>query len=482
MRKRLARLLEDISNATVIVIGDVMLDEYIIGDSERISPEAPEPIIVEHERIFVPGGAANVAVNIARLGARVELFGIIGEDPEGTQFREILRKSGVGDSGVTAVPGRLTNRKTRLIARGNQVLRVDRDGTAPLDPAREARLADDMLECAKQHENSVFIVSDYAKGTITPSLVGRLVESGRRVIVDPKSPDFGRYSGSYLITPNHAELSRAAGIETVSPADVEQPARTLMGEHAIENMLVTFGPEGMVLIEQDVPMAHIHAKAREVYDVTGAGDTVIATIGTAVSSGTSLADACFVANIAAGIVVGKHRAATASPKEIMDYAFGPSAAEKIVDRATLLAHLDELRASGKKIVFTNGCFDLLHVGHIAYLNDARDIGDILVVGLNTDRSIRALKGEGRPIINEQERSHLLAALECIDFVILFDEDTPIDLIRAVKPDFLVKGADYRKDGVVGHEVVESYGGEVKLIKLIDNISTSKIIDRIRENS
>ena len=237
----------------------------------------------------------------------------------------------------------------------------------------------------------------------------------------------------------------------------------------------------MLLIENETPAVHIHARAREVYDVTGAGDTVIAAVSASAAAGLPLSDSCYIANIAAGIVVGKHFTAITSPEEIIDYAFGQSATGKIVTNETLGARIAELKKEGRKIVFTNGCFDLLHIGHITYLNEARELGDILVVGINSDSSVHTLKGEQRPIIPEQERSHLLAALECVDYVILFDEDTPLNLIKDIRPDILVKGADYTKEEVVGHDVVESYGGSVVLFPLVENMSTSSLINRIKES-
>lgn len=476
MRKRLAGILQDMKTVTVAVVGDVMLDEYIIGDSDRISPEAPEPIIAERERRSVPGGAANVAVNVAALGAQMQLFSVIGDDIDGATLRRTLTGRGVDDRGLLASGDRPTTRKTRLIARGNQVLRVDRETTAPISPEMEANLAETILAASAD----VIIVSDYAKGVVTSGLVERLVRSGRRVIVDPKSSNFGKYSGAFLVTPNLHELHQAAGSKDITPETIEEPGRALMTRFGISNLLVTLGSEGMALLERDRPVSHIHTRAREVYDVTGAGDTVIATVASAVASGAELADACFVANIAAGIVVGKRQTATAGPDEILAYAFGQNASDKVVSRAELISRVEELKKSGMNIVFTNGCFDLLHVGHISYLNEARGLGDILIVGLNTDRSIRALKGPNRPIIPEQERSHVLAALECVGFVVLFDEETPLELIRAIKPDVLVKGADYTREQVVGYDVVEEYGGVVRLIPLVQDTSTSAIIRRIKE--
>jgi D-beta-D-heptose 7-phosphate kinase / D-beta-D-heptose 1-phosphate adenosyltransferase len=477
MRKRLAGILGDMRAATVAVVGDVMLDEYIIGDADRVSPEAPHPVITERERQAVPGGAANVAVNVKAFGATVHLFGVIGNDHEGEILRRELSLRGVDPAGLLTLKGRPTTRKTRLVARDSQILRVDRETAAPIGPESERELLRRVLET----RCDVVVASDYAKGVVGPGLVAGLIAAGRRVIVDPKSPDFGRYARTYLVTPNLHELIAAAGKKDISADTIEEPGREIMKKHGIANLLVTLGSDGMALLEGSCPAARIHARAREVYDVTGAGDTVIATVATAVAAGANLQDACTVAAIAAGIVVGKRRTATASPDEIIAYAFGPSAAEKIMDRDPLARRVEELRRQGLRIVFTNGCFDLLHVGHITYLNEARGLGDILIVGLNTDRSVRALKGPSRPIIPEEERSHVLAALESVNYVVLFDEDTPVELIRALRPDILVKGADYAKEDVVGRDLVESWGGSVRLIPVVDNTSTSAIIKRIKES-
>jgi D-beta-D-heptose 7-phosphate kinase / D-beta-D-heptose 1-phosphate adenosyltransferase len=471
-----AGLLDNIRKARVIVVGDVMLDEYIIGDSERISPEAPQPIISERERSHVPGGAANVAVNVTALGAKAYLYGIIGDDLEGRLLCSELQRRGVDSSGLLVSKDRPTTRKTRLISRGSQVLRVDHEKTTSITPEEEERLVQTILAA----DGDVVIVSDYAKGVVTYRLVEKLVRNGKKVIVDPKSPDFGKYASSFLVTPNLPELHRVSGDGDSSPDSLEKSCRIIMDKFGIGNILVTLGAEGMALVERDKPLKHINTRAREVYDVTGAGDTVIASMGSAVAAGAALSDACHMANIAAGIVVGKHQTATATPEEIMAYAFGQTVSSKIINRGQLNRVVEELKKSRVKIVFTNGCFDLLHIGHITYLNEARALGDVLIVGLNTDRSIHALKGDSRPIIPEEERSHVLAALESVGYVVLFDEDTPLELIRQIRPDILVKGADYTKDQVVGHEIVESYGGKVTLIPLVDNASTSDIINRIRQ--
>ncbi len=477
MKKRLAALLNDIRSSVVAVAGDVMLDEYILGDADRISPEAPNPVLSERERRSVPGGAANVAVNVNALGARAFLVGVIGIDPEGDSLKRGLVDRGVAVDGLVEVQGRPTTRKTRLIARGSQLIRMDRETREPVGSVT----AREIFRKLASSSADVVVVSDYAKGVVGPDLVEELIAQGRKVIVDPKSSDFSRYSNAFLVTPNLGELRAATGRPDLGPDNLEAPAHALMDRYGIANLLVTLGSDGMALIERGKPLLRVLTRAREVYDVTGAGDTVIATIAAAVAAGAELEDACFVANIAAGVVVGKHQTATATPAEIMAYAFGQSSSDKIVDRAALPEIVGTLRKAGKRIVFTNGCFDLLHVGHITYLNEARGLGDVLIVGLNTDRSIRALKGESRPIIPERERSHVLAALESVGYVVLFDEDTPLDLIGTIRPDILVKGSDYTRDTVVGADIVESYGGEVHLIRLVDNTSTTDIIRRIKES-
>jgi D-beta-D-heptose 7-phosphate kinase / D-beta-D-heptose 1-phosphate adenosyltransferase len=476
MKARLKQLLEDAGNASVLVIGDVMLDEYIIGDSRRISPEAPEPVIEESERLAVPGGAANVAVNVTAMGGTARLISVVGDDDDAASMRRELIALGVAVDGLITDPSRPTTRKTRMIARGTQVLRVDREHTGPINAALEQQLAEAVIAAPEE----VVVVSDYAKGVVAPGLIQRITAAGKRVIVDPKSRDFTTYAGAFLITPNRAELATAADSDCADLMETECAGRKIMDAAGIAHLLVTLGPEGMLLIDRDGAADHIHTRAREVYDVTGAGDTVIASIAAATAAGATLADACHLATIAAGIVVGKHRTATATPAEIMDYAFGQSAADKIVTRDTLREQIKELKHAGRRIVFTNGCFDLMHIGHITYLNDARALGDVLVIGLNTDDSVRRLKGPLRPIIPESERSHVLAALECVDFVVLFDDDTPRDLITEVRPDILAKGEDYTVEEVVGHDIVSEYGGEVRLIPLVGGVSTSTIIERIRE--
>ena len=478
MHKRLAGILDSFRNARVAVIGDIMLDEYIIGDTDRISPESPVPVIREELRACVPGGASNVAVNIRALGVEVTLVGVVGMDADGDKLMAELDKRGIASSGILRIKDRPTSRKTRLIARGSQMLRVDNETTEPIDQEIE----NELTALIGDANADVIVVSDYAKGVITDGLMTALTGLPGKIVVDPKSPDFSLYRSCDVIKPNHREILQATGLTDPSDDELEAGCRSLMEMHNVTALLVTMGPQGMVLYEKGRPSYHIKSRAREVYDVTGAGDTVAAVLASALSAGVSLTDSCEIANMAAGLVVGKRQTATVTCREILDYAFGSTSSEKIMPLERLLKRLVDIRKDGKKIVFTNGCFDLLHVGHISYLNDARRLGDILIVGLNTDRSIRALKGPSRPIIPEEERSHVLAALESVNYIVLFDEETPKDLIEKIRPDILVKGADYTREEVVGYDIVESYGGEVKLIPLTGGASTSAIIERIRNSS
>jgi D-beta-D-heptose 7-phosphate kinase/D-beta-D-heptose 1-phosphate adenosyltransferase len=462
-------------SAVVAVVGDIMLDEYIIGETSRISPEAPEPIITEYSREYVPGGAANVAVNINALGAHARLYGIVGDDADSRMLRKALAEKGVSDEWLIEMDGRPTTRKTRMISRGNQVLRVDHEVTENLDE----RTAQTITAKIIADNPDIIVISDYAKGMITPDLVSLLVDSEILVLVDPKSKDFAKYHGAFVLTPNHSEFLGAAGINDDSIDTIGGHAQRMMNDAEIDNLLVTLGPRGMMLIEGDGKLTHIHSAAREVYDVTGAGDTVIGSMACSLAAGASLEDASRLANSAAGVVVGKHKTAVAKPHEILAASFGIPVSMKIMERSEMRERAEELKKKGKTIVFTNGCFDLLHIGHITYLNMARALGDLLIVGLNTDRSVQVNKGEGRPIISEIERSRVLAALESVDYVVLFDEETPFDIIDEIKPDILVKGADYEGRLVVGRDIVEASGGRVELLPFIEGNSTSSIIEKIK---
>lgn len=484
-RLEIEQAVRKLSGTSVLVVGDLMLDEYLWGKAERVSPEAPVPVVDVTRQELRLGGAGNVINNLVTLGCRVGIVGALGDDADGVLVRRLLADKDLDLSGVLTATGRPTTRKTRIVATGQQMLRVDRESRLAIDKDLADRLA---ASYAKLLANGVqaVVLSDYAKGTLTKPLLRRLIDlarlAGVPILVDPKGFDFSKYSGASLITPNRKETSLAAGRALENEEDITALGEEMRRELALDALLITRSEEGMSLFLADGPR-HLPARAREVYDVSGAGDTVIAVLGAALGAGLDFLSAAMLANLAAGIAVGKVGASTVSGEEILHEAGAPFADldVKIKNRDSLPSILQALKQQGRQVVFTNGCFDLLHVGHIKYLQAARRLGDVLLLGLNSDASIRRLKGEKRPLINQMERSHILAALSCVDYVTIFDEDTPLQLIRQVRPDVLVKGGDYAPAQVVGKEFVESYGGRLELIPFVDGRSTTDIINRILES-
>jgi D-beta-D-heptose 7-phosphate kinase / D-beta-D-heptose 1-phosphate adenosyltransferase len=467
----------------VLVVGDLMLDRYQWGDVRRISPEAPVPVLRLERETEVAGGAANVARNLVGLGLRVCIAGITGQDPHRERLLALLNGQGVETDAVLADPARPTTTKTRLVGDHQQMLRIDAERVAPVD----GELAERLLAAveARLARVDAVLLSDYAKGVLIGDLCARIIGAARAcglpVLVDPKGSDFERYRGATAITPNRAELALAAGV-----ADGDLDALLLAAEHmrerlGLEQLLLTLGELGVALVDAS-GLYRIPAIAREVFDVSGAGDTVIATVAAGRAAGLDPIDTAHLANLAAGVVVGKVGTAAIAADELAAAIADESALEqaaKVGELDDVLARVRQWRDRGERIVFTNGCFDLLHVGHVTYLERARRHGHRLVVGLNTDRSVRALKGAERPLIGEQDRARVLAALAAVDAVVLFDAETPIELIRAIRPDVLAKGADYREEAVVGAADVKSWGGQVVLVPLVDDRSTSRIIQRLR---
>jgi D-beta-D-heptose 7-phosphate kinase/D-beta-D-heptose 1-phosphate adenosyltransferase len=459
-----------------------MCDVYLWGSVERISPEAPVPIFESMQRQQVLGGAANVAANLHALGCKVRLLGVVGADAGGHCVRELLQQRGIDDTWLLEDHSRPTTEKTRLVAHQQQVLRLDHESRAPLSPdlvARAVKLAEALME-----EIDGVVCSDYCKGMCTPSLLEPLFAiaraAGRPVVVDPKAHDFVRYRGATVLTPNLAEVERASGIRLETPETLSHAVSTLLQQCQAQAMLVTRGKDGMTLFHPPQAPVHIPARAREVYDVTGAGDTVLATCSMAMFSGFSLVEAAHLANTAAGVVVGKMGTSVVTSEELR-----MALQDVVAPYARKLLHRDELaimrqyhRQRGERVVFTNGCFDLLHVGHIHYLQQARRLGERLIVGLNDDTSVRQLKGAGRPLIPQDERARILAALDCVDYVTIFSEPTPLALITLLQPDVLVKGGDYTPETVVGRSEVEAYGGKVHIVPYVPGISTTAIIDHI----
>ena len=466
----------------VLVVGDLMLDRYIVGEVDRISPEAPVPVLRHAHRYARPGGAANVAMNLAGLGCQALLAGFWGDDADRHELESLLTAGGVDAVGVvtTALP---TVSKTRIVGRTQQLLRLDiesREELAAEDHARLLERAEALVE--KAH---AVVLSDYAKGTLTAELCERLIRKARYagvpVLVDPKTPDLGKYSGATAVCPNLHELASATGVSIDSVELLLAAGEAQRREHDLRYLLVTMSEKGIQVLS-DGPAYHSQARAREVFDVSGAGDTVIATVAASLGAGLEIETGVELANLAAGIVVSKVGTVPIAHHELTA-ALTPSKqisnAEKVLDREALLARVADWRAAGETIVFTNGCFDLLHVGHVTLMEDCRRFGSKVVLGLNSDASVGRLKGPARPVVGERDRARVMAALGAVDAVTLFEEDTPLELIEALKPDVLVKGGDYTVETVVGHEMVLATGGRVEIVPTVEGFSTTGIVRKLQ---
>ncbi len=466
------------AGARVWVVGDVMLDEYITGDVRRISPDAPVQVVNVADAYVRLGGAANVAHGVAALGAQVELVGVIGSDPSGEQVRMACATAGIGCDGLIVDSARPTTRKLRVVARHQHVLRLDWEEVRAY-PAPPIIAAFDELA---GRAPDVIVLSDYAKGTLSDAAVAHMIAWARKqgvpVLVDPKRNDFEAYRGASVITPNAKELAAAAGSQPADLRAVEGAARSLVRQAGCDAMVVTLGENGMLVVPRDDAALHIQSAAREVYDVTGAGDTVIALLALGLATRLPLTVTAELANIAAGLVVEKVGTAVVAPQELLA-ACAPSLESKVLSRDELAERMAWWRLQKKKVVLTNGCFDVLHSGHVSLLRHARAEGDVLVVAINSDASVRRLKGEGRPVIGENERAMILSALESVDAVVVFDEDTPGALIEVCTPDVLVKGGDYKPENVVGRDVVERNGGRLVLVPVVEGRSTSRIVEKMR---
>lgn len=481
-RKTIESLLARAGNLRCLVVGDLMLDEYLWGKTERISPEAPVQVVDVLREDLRLGGAGNVANNLRALGCRVSVASVIGADENGEALLNALSQQGIATDGTMQETGRRTGRKTRVLAANQQIVRIDRESREPLGPAIEKQFCSWLQTHLPRFD--VVLVSDYLKGVLTQQVLRTIMTIARQrrtpVLVDPKGNDYRKYRGATVLTPNRKEAEAASGIAIRCPSSLQEAASALMAMVELDNLLITRSEEGMSLFLGSGETVHIPTVAREVYDVTGAGDTVLAVLAFGVAGGLPLAEAARLSNLAAGIAVGKLGTSVVTPDEIIaavarDHRDSDS---KIKNRDVLVEIIEQERNKGKQVVFTNGCFDLLHAGHVKYLQAARALGDLLVLGLNSDDSVRRLKGPKRPLIAEDERAHILAALNCVDYVCLFDEDTPLDLIAALKPAILVKGGDYTPETVVGREIVESYGGRVELIPFVEGKSTTTIIEQV----
>lgn len=478
------KLADSLKSTRVLVIGDLMLDCYFWGDASRVSPEAPVPVVKIEKKTWLLGGAGNVATNLAGLGCEAVLVGITGRDASGDRLRKLISAANITDETVTDSL-RPTTTKTRVLARRQQVVRLDEEEIHPLSADMEKRILSAAGEALSRC--GAVVLSDYGKGMfLSPEFTSRLIDMGNAanvpVFVDPKETGWERYCGTTCITPNTAELEGVVGKKLDNDALLEKEAAALREKLDLEWLLVTRGAEGMGLFGKQGDPGYFAANAREVFDVSGAGDTVISTLAACVATGMSFGDAVGVSNLAAGIVVGKLGTQPVLWEELarglsLEMGIGVPAT-KVAGFSSAGIVMEDWRRKGQKIVFTNGCFDLLHPGHVSLLHQARRLGDRLVVGLNTDDSIRRLKGEGRPILPEKDRAAVLSGLADVDLIVFFDEDTPLNLIDALKPDILVKGADYTIETVVGREIVESYGGKVHIVDILEGHSTTRIAEKL----
>lgn len=466
----------------ILVIGDLMLDEYVWGDVNRISPEAPVQVVSVEREAFTLGGAGNVVNNLTALGASVSVAGVVGDGEDGRIMMDRFAALGADASGVIRETGRRTTRKTRVMASNQHVVRIDRETVKPVaaetHDRMEARIRD-LLPSA-----DIVLVSDYDKGLLAPPFLGRMLEMagdhGKRVLCDPKGRNFSKYRGADLITPNRKEAALASGIDIRDDASLRRAADAIMDAADLPHLLITQGKAGMTLFGRDRPPLRIPAEARQVFDVSGAGDTVLSVVGLSLAAGALLEEAARLANTAAGIVVGKVGAAAVSRAEL-ESALGrlTASSSKFRSFEELPALSMDLRGAGRRIVLTNGCFDLLHTGHIMLFGEAKRHGDVLIVAVDDDASVTAVKGPGRPVIGQDQRIRLLSALDAVDYVTVFSQGQLDALVRAVGPDVLLKGSNYEGREIIGREAVEAAGGQVVFAPTIDGLSADAIIDHIR---
>lgn len=465
----------------ILVIGDLIVDHYLWGSSDRISPEAPVPVVSINNESRVLGGAGNVINNLKALNAKVDVMSVLGECKVSSELKLLLNEIEIDTQYLIIEPKRISSKKTRIIAAQQQVVRYDQENSEEINKASQKAL---LLNFRKRITGyDCVLLSDYGKGVLTNELTQQLIKIAKqqsvKILVDPKGLDYAKYKGAYLLTPNKKEASEATGINITDDASLACTIKQLKEECELDVSLITLSEQGVAIYDGEGLRNH-PTQTREVFDVTGAGDTVLASLGFALSCELDIDEAVKFANLAAGVVVGKIGSATATLNEIIEY-------ESSLNKSTSNAHIktlneiaalsEELKTRGKKIVFTNGCFDLLHAGHVRYLEVSKNFGDVLILGLNSDRSVAALKGEGRPINTQIDRAYILAALEAVDYVVIFDDDTPYDLINAIKPHTLVKGGDYKGKEVVGQDIAH----ELKLIQFVDETSTTKTIKKIQQS-
>ena len=465
----------------ILVVGDLMIDHYLWGSCKRISPEAPVQVINVDNENSVLGGSGNVINNLKALGAQVDIISIIGGCEISNELKELLTDIKVNAKYLITQKDRITSKKTRIIASQQQVVRYDRESTDEINRESQDKILESFKKIVTNYD--AVLLSDYGKGVLTPKLTQSLIsianKNNKKVLVDPKGLDYSKYKGAYLLTPNKKEASEATQINIKDDESLTKAIIQLKTNCNLSVSLITLSEQGVAIY--DNKLRTYPTVAREVFDVTGAGDTVLASLGFSLACGYNIDDAVEFSNLAAGVVVGKIGSSTATLNEVIEYesSLNKSSSDahiKTIDEITTLSK--ELKIRGKKIIFTNGCFDILHAGHVRYLETAKSYGDVLILGLNSDRSVSALKGENRPINLELDRAYILAALEAVDYVVVFDEDMPYDLIKAVQPHILVKGGDYKGKEVVGQDIAD----ELKLVRFVDGKSTTKTIEKIQQGN
>ncbi|MEA2727207.1 MAG: D-beta-D-heptose 7-phosphate kinase / D-beta-D-heptose 1-phosphate adenosyltransferase [Acetobacteraceae bacterium] len=479
----LAAIVRAFHAARILVIGDIILDRYVTGSVHRLSPEAPIPVLRPADNRCTLGGAANVALNIATLGGQAILVGVIGNDAAGDEVEHLVRTTQGITSALVRIPGRPTTSKTRFMTGSHQLLRLDEETTAALDHA--GLLA--VMEAVEGNLDAadVIVLSDYAKGVlcdgVLDAILSRTTQAGRLVIADPKRPDFAAYRGATILTPNEHEVRVATRIEADHDSEADRAGRLALEATGGEAVLVTRSAKGLTLVCRDQHALHLPTRAREVADVSGAGDTLVAALSVALGAGAALAEAAMLANATAGISVGKPGTATVSRQELLDALHLDDLVatdRKVANLEEAIEKVADWHRRGLKVGFANGCFDLIHPGHVRLLSEARGACDRLIVALNTDASVKRLKGPSRPLQNEMARATVMASMAPVDLVTLFDEDTPLEMIQALRPDVLVKGSDYTVDQVVGGDLVHAWGGKVVLVTLRPGHSTTSTIRRM----
>ena len=485
MKIKFKNFLEIDHQPRIMVVGDLILDEYIWGSVSRISPEAPVPILETKSENLTLGGAANVANNLVALGCEVHLVGAIGNDEKGDKLLSLIESKKISSKGIFRFVYRPTTSKIRVIGHNQQILRIDKEDNRPITEETENKIIKFINKTLPDMD--IVICSDYRKGILTEkvfsAIIHRAKNSKKQVIVDPKSSNFEFYQGASIITPNQLEVEKAVPIKIQDKIDLDRAAEYLLNLTHAESILITRGKDGMTLYPSKENPIDIPTQAKEVFDVTGAGDTVVSVLAMALSIGFNYQDSAWLSNVAASIVVGKIGTAVVTLSEIDEYLH-----EEMLRTSKSVLSLEELikivslaKSVGKTVVFTNGCFDLIHGGHIEFLQKAREKGDLLIVGLNSDQSVKSIKGNDRPIKTQKERANIISALKSVDYITIFNETTPEEMIRQVRPDILVKGDDYNKYEVAGREIVEGYGAKVELIPIVKGLSTTNIVTKILEN-